>query len=97
MTRPKKPVPAAPRAPLTLEERARQFIASFDPALKSWPVYEDAVRKLLVLFANELLQEVERCITDQHAHPDKLSRLYWQARMDAGREIHELRRGRGGA
>lgn len=98
MTTPKKvsPPPAAP-AGRTLNERASVF------AITHWPTWEVQnvprahVLKMLEEFADELLVEAERLITDQHRHPGKLSRLYWQARMDAGREIHELRRGPAGS
>lgn len=86
MTKPKNASPPLIKSTLTLEDRARRFLSekgAFAPAVE-----------LLAIFADQVLGEAERAVTDQHRRPDKLSRIYWQSRMDAGREIHELRRGR---
>lgn len=94
MTKPKNSPPPVERVPLTLEDRARSFVFQHWP---SWStgMQSDNAAKLLAQFAHEILAEAERAVTDQSRRPEKLSRIYWQSRMDAGREIHELRRGRG--
>lgn len=72
-----------------LNELARKFLAEkAHPALKP---YSAEIEELLCRFAVEsVLPYVSRRISDQNHHPQKISRMYWQTRLETAREIEAL-------